>query len=357
MTHFLLLLVLALSASPPQGAKRTFAGSAACAECHPPQARKQLASNMAKAASTVTNHPLLDRFRTQTARLGQLQIRFRLANGELHYEVADGLQTNEIPAHWAFGSGVQGVTFVTQLDGGEYLESRVSYYSDTGSLDFTPGRVEMASLGPDEVTGHRFVRNEALRCFSCHTTGTRMDPVQGNLIVGELGVRCEACHGPGLAHVSAAKQNEADRARREIRSPGRQSARAIMDLCAGCHRQPPKDAILFDWSKPVNTRFQPVGLSQSRCLKGGDGSLSCTTCHDPHEDARRNDPEFYAQKCKTCHTAARKPPAPACGAEGASKCVQCHMPRVTALPHLDFTNHWIGVYVSAQKLVPLHRSR
>src|SRR5881397_4218969 len=152
MTHFLLLLVLACGAWPPQGAegtpaakdKKTFAGSAACAECHPAQARKQLAGNMAKAAAKATNHPLLDRFSTQAARLGQFQILFRLANGELHYEVADGFQTSRFPAHWAFGSGVQGVTFVTELDGAEYLESRFSYYSDTGSLDFTPGRVEMA---------------------------------------------------------------------------------------------------------------------------------------------------------------------------------------------------------------------
>ena len=46
-----------------------------------------------------------------------------------------------------------------------------------------------------------------------------------------------------------------------------------------------------------------------------------------------------------------------CLAETPGGCVSCHMPRVPAMRAIVFTNHWIGVYPSADKLVPRQRTR
>jgi len=70
-----------------------------------------------------------------------------------------------------------------------------------------------------------------------------------------------------------------------------------------------------------------------------------------------DDPRFYASICASCHNSSKNPPAGLCLAETPGGCVSCHMPRVPAMRAIVFTNHWIGVYPSADKLVPRQRTR
>src|SRR5438477_7075155 len=139
----------------------------------------------------------------------------------------------------------------------------------------------------------------------------------------EPGVACERCHGPGATHIAAAQANNATTARKLILNPSRFNARALVAICAECHRTSDVSSSLSpDLADPIAVRFQPVGLTASKCFQKSS-SLSCLTCHDPHDDVRRDDPAFYSAKCRSCHlgtTASRCPRN-----SGGSNCIACRM--------------------------------
>ncbi|PYV08931.1 MAG: hypothetical protein DMG07_24405, partial [Acidobacteria bacterium] len=337
------------------GRRNEFVGSAKCAACHQAEAKKQLASNMARAASSPREHPLFDRFKNDAARLMGLRFAFLWEEEPVRMLVSDGKREVKVPVQWALGAGIHGVTFFSRVGGGEYLEILLSFYPAAGRLDFTPGQGERPLRTLSEAAGHPNERAEAFRCLSCHTTGSRDDPAAQDIAVGELGVRCESCHGPGLFHVEAVKAQDWERARRQVENPRRYSARRILDGCGACHREPPVDPARVNWNDPANARFQPIGLSQSACFRKSGGALSCVTCHDPHSNARRGEPQSYARACAGCHTAGKHPPAAQCATSRGGDCVSCHMPRVEAMRHMEFSNHWIGVYSDSNALVPAAR--
>jgi hypothetical protein len=240
------------------------------------------------------------------------------------------------------------MTFVARLGKGKYLEYLLTYYSHTGRLDFTPGQGDRPFQTLAEAAGQPNSRGEAFRCLSCHTTGSVDSRDTDDIRVGELGVRCEACHAPGLLHLEAVKREDWDEARRQIRNPGRSTAAEVLRLCGSCHREPPADA---SWStgRIRRTRFQPVGLSRSRCFLQSDGIFHALRCHDSYADVRRAESRFYSDICARCHHPAKLPPAARCSAPD---CAGCHMPRVQAIRHMEFANHWIGIYSSSNRLVP-----
>jgi hypothetical protein len=191
-------------------------------------------------------------------------------------------------------------------------------------------------------------------CFNCHTTpqtsGSRLQPERA-----AAGVTCEACHGPGQAHVAAARA-------KDLRDPkifnptGLDSFELSQEFCGACHQSFDTVMSLAAQGGAANIRFQPYRLFNSRGHLLNDPRMSCTACHDPH-DQLRHDEAFYDSKCLACHlsnakeakTAARA--APACPV-AAKACASCHMPKVS-LPemHYEFTDHWIRV-VRAGEAVP-----
>jgi hypothetical protein len=107
-------------------------------------------------------------------------------------------------------------------------------------------------------------------------------------------------------------------------------------MCGECHRTEPPAGTSFD--DPIVTRFQPVGLQMSACFQGSNGAINCLTCHDPHEDARRGDDAFYNQRCLRCHggQAVKR-----CSIRPDNGCIGCHMPKVSPVPLVSFSDHWI----------------
>jgi hypothetical protein len=65
---------------------------------------------------------------------------------------------------------------------------------------------------------------------------------------------------------------------------------------------------------------------------------------------RRNAAEFYNDKCAGCH-AGKTHPVLAAG-RAPDNCIGCHMPEVSPREHLQFANHWIGVYREGAPLKP-----
>jgi Cytochrome c554 and c-prime len=103
------------------------------------------------------------------------------------------------PGLWAFGAGVQAITFVSRLNTETYLERDETWYRKLNGIGRTPGHT---TNGGTEL---RIFDPEAgiLRCFSCHSTGPLTVSAGQMITPHELGVRCEACHGPAVGHARA----------------------------------------------------------------------------------------------------------------------------------------------------------
>lgn len=270
-------------------AAQTYTGSTVCAGCHP-----RIAASQAK-----TGH-------------------------------ATALKKEE--NRWAFGSGLQAITYVSQLDDDTYLEHGLSWYRRGNTLALTPGHVNREGLRYRTFSAGA----ELLRCFQCHSTGKLRLAGGRKIEPAEQGVRCEACHGPGSDHVR-------DPARSKPRNPGRLSAAAINQTCGECHRMPPAAGIETNWDNPWNARHQPVYLSQAACFQKSGGRLTCLTCHSPHA----KEPIQANERCQGCHQTPRHQISTT-----GKTCVNCHMPDVSPSSLLRFANHWIGVY-GANPLRPL----
>lgn len=256
----------------------------------------------------------------------------RIAESQSQTGHAGALKKEE--NRWAFGSGLQAITYVSQVDEDTYLEHGLSWYRRANGLDLTPGHRNR------EGVRYRTFSPEAaiLRCFQCHSTG-KLRLAEGRKIEpAEPGVRCEACHGPGGDHIR-------DPARSKPRNPVQLSAAEINQLCGECHRMPPAAGVETNWDNPWNARHQPVYLSQAACFQKSGGRMSCLTCHSQHS----SDAIDANERCMGCHQTPRHQTAAA-----GKTCVNCHMPDVAPSGLLRFANHWIGVY-GANPLRPVQQ--
>ncbi len=353
----LLLIALGLALLATAQAQQTgFVGAEACAACHAEQFEAQGRSAHAGALRPAAEHPLAAKFlAAPQARDGVWVFGFERAEPtSIAISVRSGEEARRLVVDWAFGSGYQAVTFVSQLNEDAYLEHRLSFYTAKNRPGLTPGHQTLPVETIDQAQGLRYPtfspQSEILRCFRCHSTGP-LDLTETFAVKpSELGVRCEACHGPGAAHIAKIQAGEPAEAKQAIDNPARLDAVTLMTYCGGCHRPPASDGEAIDWRDPWNVRHQPIYLSQSKCFKASPEGLKCMNCHDPHEPIRRDEPAYYNSRCAECHSEAQEPPAEVCKAEPG--CASCHMPG--ARPHADlvFHNHWIGVYGEGETLLP-----
>ena len=319
-----------LSISGQQKPERNYVGSQACGACHAVQLSQQSAGGHARTLRPAADHSLAKFF----------------------------ISKLDVPVEWAFGSGGQAVTLVSQVDEDSYLEHYFTYYPAARALDATPGHGGLEPKTPRAGMGVLYKTFDPdpkiMRCFRCHSTGPLSLGPKFDIRPAEPGVHCEACHGPGSLHVKAASAGDIVAARRMIVNPGRLPSSALNQLCGGCHRKPAPAGAVSNWSDPWNTRHQPLYLDQSVCFQRSKGRLSCLTCHDPHKPLQKNQASHYNTRCATCHKTAAHPVL--AGREAKLEdCVRCHMPAVAPGKHLTFTNHWIGVYPGGNNLTPRQR--
>jgi hypothetical protein len=307
-----------------------WAGSVDCRPCHPSQWSRHQESAHATALRRAAEHPLQDRFASDVPfyRLPGFRFLFTREGGALLVRADDGVHVTTLPMEWAFGAGVQAVTFVSRVDSSHHLEHAFTYYPRGETWDLTPRHDRLPFRGLHDAMGQALPTRGAglsiVNCFQCHSTGPVGVSARGEVLIQEAGVHCEACHGAAGQHLKAkATMPKMPRSGREVNA-----------LCGRCHRS---DDGKFDWSSAWNVRHQPPYLARSACFR--TGALSCLTCHEPHERGRRNDAAYYRQRCQTCH-------AGQAHVQAKTDCVACHMPSVAASPRLTFHNHWIGIYDS-----------
>src|SRR5216684_1394179 len=269
------------------------------------------------------------------------------------YTVTDGVSTISEPILYTFGQGKAGQTYIFRHDGAFY-ESRLSFYKDIQGLDVTIGYPRDIPPSLEVAAGRKISMDEARNCFSCHGTAA----AYGNqLHLDRLmpGVTCEACHGPGADHVAAmeAKQFQDKR----IFNPGKMGADELsQEFCGSCHRSAEQVISNKLLRGLITVRFQPYRMFTSRAHDPADMRLTCTACHNPHENPA-TDEAFYDPKCFACHRsfASLKSPAVAKTEEKEGRtdkacpvaqrlCVSCHMPKVE-FPgsHFKFTDHRIRI--------------
>ena len=302
-----------------------FIGPQACEKCHPSSFRAQSVSRHAAALRPAgqTDLAALLNARQLRERSG-VEFSYARAGDAILVYITQGKVRLDAKLEWAFGAGAQAITPVGR-QGGRFFEHRISWYRDAGHAARTLGHPGGPSLQPAEALGIRQDAATITQCFGCHATAVKPGP---DLRQMQPGVTCERCHGAGAAH---AKNPSAA----NIVKLSRRSALESVRFCGECHRS---TAELDD---PASIRFQPVGLTASRCFQAS-GTLSCLTCHDPHADAS-HDASFYTARCLSCHDRGG-PLVRECGRALRQDCLPCHMKKQSSFSFLTFTDHRIRVY-------------
>jgi tetratricopeptide (TPR) repeat protein len=279
------------------------------------------------------------------------------------YIIGSGQHTN---SHMMMQHG-----FVTQMP--------LTFYTQKQQWDLPPGFED----------GHntRFNRKIGLECMSCHNSFPEFEIGSENKYTSlPNGIGCERCHGPGSIHVSQKSKGQLiDTAKYidySIVNPGKIDPNLQFDICQRCHLQ--GNAVLknghsfYDF-KPGQklsdfmTVFLPKyknaedefimashadRLKQSKCfieskknksaqvLRPYKNTMTCVTCHNPHQSVKFQKDEFFNQKCKNCHDTNKEL---LCTEEkqklvkANSNCVSCHMPRSGSIdiPHVTVHDHYI----------------
>jgi tetratricopeptide (TPR) repeat protein len=159
-------------------------------------------------------------------------------------------------------------------------------------------------------------------------------------------------------------------------NPARLSPKLRMDLCMQCHLEPtstrfpalirrfnrapfsftagePLGAFLLAFDHAPGTKhddkFEIVGssayrLRQSRCFLESKNTLTCDTCHNPHQMLRGAEAaRHYSAVCRQCHLAAFDLLVSGGRHPATTECATCHMPkrRTDDVVHVVMTDHLI----------------
>ena len=326
-----------------------FVGSQKCLQCHTDK-EEQLATPMAHAILKPADSKILDEFPAKPFTNGDYTYEVKKQGDEIIYTVSDGKTTQTFPVLYSLGEGREGQVYIFKYKESLY-ESRVTFYRSLKRLDFTVAQPHEIPTKLETALGREIPATEAQSCFSCHSTGAVRDKKLEIANISEA-VSCEACHGPGANHVKAIMSK--DTANLQIFSPGNLiPLEQNQEFCGACHVGFEQ---VLEMSADVNTiRFQPYRLFNSKAHDPNDARLSCTACHNPHEQLEEK-PSNYDAKCFACHVSSPREKitkehfAPACPVE-TTNCVTCHMPK-TEVPemHYKFTDHWIRVVKPNEKI-------
>jgi hypothetical protein len=234
-------------------------------------------------------------------------------------------------------------------------ELPVSYYPAVNDWGTSPGF---------SATVPEFTRLIGMDCFECHSSyisHKKSSTASGNYFASDkavevleknslvAGIGCQRCHGPAAAHVAFQQENPNIKTARYIVSNKYLNRQQQLDQCAVCHSGNDKRKIqsrfnfrpgemLANYFLPAvvadsTNHFDVHGnqfnlLKQSKCFLQSS-SMSCSTCHNPHNKASLP-VAVYSQKCMGCHTEAAGnfcTVKPAAGIALKDNCIDCHMPK------------------------------
>ena len=293
--------------------------------------------------------------------------------GGFHYRIAavesglrieqrrarDGSATHERSQEliWRIGAGVAAYSLIARENGRWYF-APLEFFRDHGwVLAPAEQRPQPAGLG-------RPITSE---CLSCHTTEALPEvyPLHDLQDLRPTGLDCSACHGDPDAHLRKMRlptdqvPYDGDP---EILDPAALPVPRQLDICARCHLQgdarielapdgsPPfrpgddlfaRRAVFVAANPDDDFGFvsQVERLALSACFQQSP-SMSCTTCHDPHQPSRLMERQKLVAACTACHPG---DPHPQPVRDRGRDCIDCHMRRSQPfdLGHVEIHDHWI----------------
>jgi len=353
-----------------------FLGSGACADCHQNEYDRWASSTHGRAGGAPPAFRVLAPFDGTPIIFADAVISPRIeGDGRYVFQVEWQDSTIRLEVEGVVGGGhmIGGGTqgFFTRLEDGT-LRFLPFDWSHTDSAWFcnarlpTPGRwrkitpsmrlAECADWPPRRALGQM----EGASCDSCHGSQIRTHfDVERGLFQTDftsLAINCESCHGPGRAHVEIVNSGGVlTDATLGLVSLGTLDEDGSLDTCFRCHATRlglndgdlPGEPLLENASLLLPQLTDRPHLPDGRIRTFGyqlnhrasacylDGSMTCTSCHEPHAQTYQDEYKrtlsgpFDDGQCVGCHASKARDPTdhtfhPA-DSEGSS-CVGCHMP-------------------------------
>ena len=274
------------------------------------------------------------------------------------------------------GSGVMGQSFLTWRNDQLY-QLPITYFTAANQWSNSPG------FPNDRVL---IDRPATSRCLECHVSyaegipGSALEPTgfDRNKII--YGIDCQKCHGPAAKHVEYQTQHPQDTKAKYIVNPAKLSRQQQLDICTLCHGgniQKTKPSFQFTAGKNLSDFFSieshdnvvfnsseidvhgnQVGLLKaSQCFQLSP-AMTCSTCHNTHEN-ERGKKALFSQRCISCHNMADKNLQTATHIQVKAietNCIDCHMPAQPSKSIAVFLqgeetpktsqlrSHFIGIY-------------
>ncbi|HTT65067.1 MAG TPA: tetratricopeptide repeat protein [Bryobacteraceae bacterium] len=349
----LICLLLTVS-SLTNAAGNGYLGRQVCAGCHKTIAATHLRTNMARTWRGTVPNPQVPANYSETHAEGpapDIEYLLKRTRDSLEYRVQmPGRPAVEFPVYSMVGGDRHGLSFlfrVPALEGSplpvaRLLEARYFHYAEANTLAFSLGFPEEKPASYETAMGRVLTPYLEKRCLGCHgaprTYGTHV----------ETGVSCENCHGPGQPHLAALGKHSRDLA---ISNPDKLPVPEQMRPCSQCHagssviEDPmPDDTLISD---------QVTALKNSECWRQSAGQITCTNCHNPHQDAPRAVLIARAERtCLRCHSAAAIKHAGLCPVNRGTGCVGCHMANEVR-GAFTIAEHWIRVQPGQEGKVPV----
>ncbi len=366
-----------------------YVDSNSCAHCHRRIAEDYARTGMSRSFRSVRPSTTLPEFDGSSFSNPASSQRFTATGREGNYYVrriqtnADNREANvlEVRVDYVLGSGDHARSYLRRTPDNRLIEFPVSWYAERG------GHWGM-SPGYDRPGHQGFSREVNYRCMFCHNgypaiEGRAAEWTGGTEYPIRLpeGIDCQRCHGPGDSHVQAATQGRSRQAvQSAIVNPARLTPERRLEVCMQCHLettssplpgvmlrhgrevfsyrpgQPLGDFILYFDHAPgagYDDKFEIVSsgyrLRKSPCFLASNGRPECTSCHDPHRAASREETLRKSDGvCQGCHNDAK--PLRAGHPAVNSGCAGCHMPQRRAEDALQIviTDHRINARPSRE---------
>jgi hypothetical protein len=274
------------------------------------------------------------------------------------------------------GSGVLGQSFLTWR-GNKLYQLPVTFFTAADQWSNSPGFPQEKVLIDRPATS---------RCLECHISyaegisGSALEPVEFDRTKIIYGVDCQKCHGPAAKHVEYQTQHPDDKIAKYIINPAKLSRSQQIDICTLCHGgniQKTKPSFEFTTGKKLSDYFvidslhdyvlnsssvdvhgNQVGLLKaSKCFRMTT-TMTCSTCHNIHEN-ERDKIELFSQRCMNCHKTAEEKFKTATHSQITNiekDCIDCHMPAQPSKSIAVFLqneetprtsllrSHFIGIY-------------
>src|SRR5581483_791316 len=388
LARFVSAFVCALVAIRPSNGQTTQANrSKVCATCHYEIWKTYQRTGMARSfyrpapANTIEDYAGKNTYHHGASGIDYVMIRRREAGGDRYLQRQStigfgGKKTNifENQIDFIMGSGNHARTYLHRTAQGTLQQLPLSWYAENGGY-------WAMSPGYDRPDHQGFQRNITYDCMFCHNAdpeipsgrGPRSSPVFSSV---PEGIDCQRCHGDGTRHVALAETAAAvDEIRKAIFNPSRVAPDRQLEVCAQCHLETtssplPGSVVRYERGPFSYKPGEPLGefilhfdhaagtghddkfeisssayrLRQSACYRKSNGALTCTTCHNPHEELGGEEAAaHYNAVCRECHAAPFQRAVAAGPHTGSTDCVGCHMPkrRTEDVVHVVMTDHYI----------------